>query len=301
MHRLVLICSAGFLFVSTILEFANGSPLSFLRGRVQEADDDRVIEGNEIDGDVVVAPPVVISQTRQPVKGKNKFKIINKEWVQMPKSPPGAISVPLRSHIELECEAIGSPAPQIYWLRGTEPLRQLDEVVGNSVADINTTPSIWGGIARTRSRLVIDCASPRDQGIIHCAAVAGSRIVLSKPTMLIIDELSKGNGSSCGAETKPRVTLYSPVMLAAIGSTVTLPCRANGRPRPPRTLWLDNDDRPITSSSNPRFKVLGTGELVIFPLNWDDMGGYTCIAQSDRDEDAASTFLYPTLNDENNS
>ncbi|XP_012269230.1 neural/ectodermal development factor IMP-L2 [Athalia rosae] len=303
MHRLAIMFSAGLLLlVSTIPHKTNGVPLSFLRERVQEdADEEAAIEENEIDRDVMVAPPASVAQTRQTVKGKNKFQINNKEWVQMSSSPPGAISLPLRSHIELECEAIGSPMPQIHWLRGAEPLRQLDELMGNSIADINTTPNSWGGVAKTRSRLVIDCASTRDQGIITCAAVAGSRTVVSKPTMLIINELSKANGSSCLAETKPRVTLHSPTMVAPIGSTIALPCRASGRPRAPRTLWLDNSNQPITSTSNPRYKVLGSGELVIFPLLWSDMGELTCIAQSDRGEDIAITFLYPLSNEDNES
>lgn len=59
--------------------------------------------------------------------------------------------------------------------------------MGNSIAEIDTTPSTWGGITKTVSRLVIDCASPRDQGVIHCAAVAGGKTVLSQPIMLLIN------------------------------------------------------------------------------------------------------------------
>lgn len=76
MHRLVLICSVGFLLAGMIPRMASASPLTFVRDRVQdEADEAAVIEENEIDRDVVVAPPVVLTQTRQPSKGKNKFKV----------------------------------------------------------------------------------------------------------------------------------------------------------------------------------------------------------------------------------
>ncbi|XP_015592195.1 neural/ectodermal development factor IMP-L2 [Cephus cinctus] len=298
MRLYVLTALVGFLFTagSTL-----GSPMTFLREHTPEDPvEQAVIEENEIDQDIALVPPVIVTQSRSNGKSKSRFQGGNREWVQMPKSPPGALNIPARARVELECEAIGSPAPQIYWLHGGEPLRQLEELVGNSVADMEGSSNTWGGVARTRSKLVIECASPRDRGLIHCAAMSGSRTALSNPTMLLVNELEKGNGSSCGAESRPRITLHSPIMMAPIGSTVVLPCRASGRPRP-RTFWLDNNERAIVSSTNPRYKVLGSGELVIYPLEWNDMGGFTCVARTDREEDASTTFLYPILNDDNQS
>lgn len=40
------------------------------------------------------------------------------DWVKISESPPPKVVQNIGSTIELECEAIGSPPPSIYWVRG---------------------------------------------------------------------------------------------------------------------------------------------------------------------------------------
>jgi hypothetical protein len=42
-----------------------------------------------------------------------------KDWIKISEAPPTHITKPLGSTIILECEATGSPTPQIKWIRGT--------------------------------------------------------------------------------------------------------------------------------------------------------------------------------------
>nr|CAD7435493.1 unnamed protein product [Timema monikensis] len=47
------------------------------------------------------------------------------DWVKMSEAPPTIINTRLGDRVELDCEAIGSPAPTIHWIRGTAPLSQV--------------------------------------------------------------------------------------------------------------------------------------------------------------------------------
>nr|CAD7570328.1 unnamed protein product [Timema californicum] len=47
------------------------------------------------------------------------------DWVKMSEAPPTLINTRLGDRVELDCEAIGSPAPTIHWIRGTAPLSQV--------------------------------------------------------------------------------------------------------------------------------------------------------------------------------
>lgn len=52
----------------------------------------------------------------------------------------------------------------------------------------------------------------------------------------------------------------------------------------------------IFSFGSLRFKVLGTGELLITNLRFNDMGTYICLAKNSVSKDVVSTFLYPLAN-----
>lgn len=106
---------------------------------------------------------------------------------------------------------------------------------------------------------------------------------------IVIDE---GGTSNCSSESDPTITLYSPTLVANIGATVILPCRASGKPTP-QVTWMDNYNVPLSLSTNLRHRVLDSGDLLIEELLWEDMGGYTCQAKSGNRQQVVSTFLYP--------
>lgn len=43
------------------------------------------------------------------------------DWVKISEAPPPKVVQIVGTTIELECEAVGSPAPVIYWVRGSSP------------------------------------------------------------------------------------------------------------------------------------------------------------------------------------
>ena len=81
-------------------------------------------------------------------------------------------------------------------------------------------------------------------------------------------------------------------MFSNLESTVIIPCRASGNPRP-ETYWLDILEKRITSAVDSRYNVLENGDLVIDHIKWEDMGRYLCVAKSGDNEVSAETFLYP--------
>lgn len=84
--------------------------------------------------------------------------------------------------------------------------------------------------------------------------------------------------------------MWTSTRLEFLGSSARLMCRAEGKPRP-LIKWLAPDELAIDSS---RHKIEENGDLLITNINWDDMGGYTCIAENNYGQDKIVTFLYPT-------
>lgn len=89
-----------------------------------------------------------------------------------------------------------------------------------------------------------------------------------------------------------RINMWTKTRLELIGSEVKLYCRAQGLPKPSIT-WLTPDNRPVVSGG--RFRVTEFGDLIIRDINWQDMGGYQCVAKNQDGEDQSTTFLYPMM------
>lgn len=98
--------------------------------------------------------------------------------------------------------------------------------------------------------------------------------------------------TKCSTESQPTVTLHSSWRFALQETTVILPCRAVGQPKP-YLFWLDSLGNTIASTTNARYTVLPSGDLQITDLEWADMGVYTCKVQAGNTEKSVSTFLYP--------
>lgn len=110
---------------------------------------------------------------------------------------------------------------------------------------------------------------------------------------MLSDSANSSRGGFCGSTRPPVITHHATTVVALQGSSVILPCVATGKPRPYMT-WETSDGSPIANHLfNPRYKVLGTGALLIDALEWDDMNEYTCVARTHLGEDRVSTFIYP--------
>lgn len=50
------------------------------------------------------------------------------EWVKISSPPKPVISKVVGSYVEFECEAMGSPAPNVQWLKGKTPLTEVSSL-----------------------------------------------------------------------------------------------------------------------------------------------------------------------------
>ncbi|KAB0791232.1 hypothetical protein PPYR_03032 [Photinus pyralis] len=221
-----------------------------------------------------------------------------RDWIRISQSPPQIVSRPLGSRIELECEAMGSPAPVMQWLKGNTPLTENESFETNA---INDNPS--HGIAKAKSRLVINSALTIHEGTFTCLAESGSQIASTKTELYVVrGGTSPRNftqllaSEMLAARSPARIVLFNTIYLDNIGSDIALPCRAVGNPTPD-VLWLDPSERVVSSTADGRLSILSDGELRIRSIRWDDMGVYTCVARNTLAQDSISTFLYPMLAD----
>lgn len=112
--------------------------------------------------------------------------------------------------------------------------------------------------------------------------------------LFFLTENSNGT-RACKTSRAPVITYHAPTVLTFMETSVVLPCRAVGSPRP-QTRWVKSDGTEITRRHNDsRYKVLADGSLLIENIEWSDMGVPTCIAESSSGVSRAETFLYPLV------
>ncbi|XP_068966185.1 neural/ectodermal development factor IMP-L2 isoform X3 [Bombus flavifrons] len=270
--------------VITVSYTVSGHPFSFLpRHAVERAAERRSINRQMIEHNSNFLTPLSEYGTRTESKPVEP-------WTKITQNPVNGIETIVGSKVELECKASGSPPPEILWFTGSGSNEQLIEYVKTSTHSLYDPSEEWKGVARINSKLVIECVTPDDAGLIYCASVSAREVKISTPTVLLVN--NEGGANNCSSESDPVITLYSPTLVATIGATVVLPCRASGKPTPQIT-WVDNYNIPLTLSTNLRHRVLDNGDLIIEELLWEDMGGYTCQAKSKNRQQVISTFLYP--------
>ncbi|XP_031341702.1 neural/ectodermal development factor IMP-L2-like [Photinus pyralis] len=222
---------------------------------------------------------------------------VQRDWVRISQSPPQSVSQSVGSRVELECEAMGSPAPVMQWLKGNTPLTENESFETNAINDV---PS--HGIAKAKSRLVINSVLPIHEGTFTCLAESGSEIASTKTKLYVSVHhgISARNitkllaGGLLGSRSPARIVLFNTIYLDNIGNHIELPCKAVGNPIPD-IIWLDPSERIINPASDGRISVLGNGELSIRGMKWDDMGVYTCVARNSVEHDSISTFVYPMM------
>ena len=84
-----------------------------------------------------------------------------------------------RHRLELKCEVDGNPPPLVYWIRGNNSEKYLEEIDRESIGITHYT-----SVARDVSKYTINCAKPEDQGMILCVGVTADKMVISPPTMI---------------------------------------------------------------------------------------------------------------------
>ncbi|KAK4872373.1 hypothetical protein RN001_014402 [Aquatica leii] len=213
----------------------------------------------------------------------------NNDWVRLSKSPSNILTRLHGSHVELECEAMGSPAPVIQWLKDSTPLIEDDSLKTNILDD-----SSLHGMAKTRSRLVIYSAHKIHEAVYTCIAKAGSELAsaYTKLLLLVNNHVEMNYTQFFTMHTPARIVQYNTIYLDDIGNDIALSCKAVGKPTPD-IIWIDPLEQVIENDG--RLTISSDGQLKIRNIKWDDMGGYTCVARNSIGEDTISTFLYPML------
>ncbi|EFA01243.1 peroxidasin isoform X1 [Tribolium castaneum] len=165
------------------------------------------------------------------------------------------------STIKLECFAVGSPPPEITWFK--------DDLEVRSDGRLSISPD--------GSSLQIHNAKETDSGLYICEARnhLGFREVSAK---VKVTPLAR----------KPPKFIYKPYNIEAlVGSTIELPCKADGDPTPGIQWQKDGASLQRTG----RTKVSLIGNLYIYGVVPDDQGRYECAAINDFGRSTASCYV----------
>jgi len=216
------------------------------------------------------------------------------------KAPEAEYMVGLHDSVILECEAVGQPAPSIHWLKDnvriTQSVNELFETnaVSEEVDDVQTSQ----GRSVTRSRLYLDCTTPRDEGVYTCVAETPARRVTASAFVLTSGAILPLLNPTCTSTKKSfahsqqaaRIYMWSEDVIELMGSDVLLYCRTSGKPRPHIT-WVHNEEHVI--ENDDRHFIQDNGDLQIKNIEWADMGEYRCEAENKLSKEFETTFLYP--------
>ncbi|XP_059054465.1 neural/ectodermal development factor IMP-L2-like [Achroia grisella] len=221
----------------------------------------------------------VVSTKQSPV---TKLLAITRRPNVLNPHPPGTT-------VELTCEAYGTPAPSIHWYKNDVPVYEHD-MESNELIDTNPA-----SLARVVSTLLVTRTDEQDE--YTCLVKSGTKVARASSTVYRAptDGNTEVTERSKLIPLEPRILVSYKAYIDTIGSNVMLPCRVRGHPRPHITwTWKNNNGTSGTVTKNtPRMKVLRSGELIISPLRWSDMGEFTCRATNVFGSQYANTFVYP--------
>jgi hypothetical protein len=245
------------------------------------------------------------------------------QWLELETKPPLRISARLHGEVTLECEAVGSPPPLIYWLKNGTPIDALpsfdsEEMVnGLDTRDTllerrskgNFIPSSFA-MSKIKSKLPLRCIRPEEEAVYTCVADNFGHQLKAETTVVIEeDDPSESWRPECEFRlptsyvqhkkltrkgTKAYVHVAESLHMEAIGKDIILPCRGGGKPKP-RISWTGADGQSVVSGK--KFQLNTKGDLIIKNLSWSEMGEYSCLVENQFGYEVASTFLYPLLND----
>ncbi|XP_041985803.1 neural/ectodermal development factor IMP-L2-like [Aricia agestis] len=201
-----------------------------------------------------------------------------KRFLNLTRKPPARVLLGRTS--EITCEAVGTPAPSIRWFRDNAPIYEYDKE-SHEISDSNPQ-----SLARVSSTVLLSGGA---DARYTCVAISG-HLTARAHTIVYNAGVTERTERSRLVPLAPRILRHARVLADPIGSITRLPCAARGHPRP-SVRWTDAEGRPVTD--NPRMKVLRSGELVISPLEWGDMGELTCTATNMFGSTHVNTFLYP--------
>ncbi|CAG9862575.1 unnamed protein product [Phyllotreta striolata] len=181
---------------------------------------------------------------------------------------PENANVQIGGNAKLECVASGTPPPEITWFKN----------------DLEVLPNDADGriqLSEDRTMLDITKVQESDAGTYVCEAwnEVGMREVSAT---VDIQKIS----------FKPAKLVYKPTNMEVFaGSTIELPCRATGDPKPGISWRKDGS----TIQRTGRFKIAPSGNLYMYKVDPGDQGRYECTALNDYGRDSASGYVTVTV------
>lgn len=180
------------LFYGTIfLTIPNGSFSKLVSSALDQVnftnnESDFIIKESCLKSDLLLQVDNSIINNSPPARISSGFRA--SDWIKISEPPPVVVNSQLGERVEIECEVLGSPAPEIQWLRGNQPVQQTERI--NSNIHHNALPNSYhdkAGLAKIKSRLVIDCVTAKHEGFYTCVARAGTKKIKAQPTLLLIE------------------------------------------------------------------------------------------------------------------
>ncbi|KAJ9586071.1 hypothetical protein L9F63_020268, partial [Diploptera punctata] len=174
---------------------------------------------------------------------------------------------------ELQCAADGLPTPTISWYKD-----------GRSVTAGGRT-----SFSADYLHLLIQHAKESDSGLYVCRA-QNSLGFKESSAHLVVSGVYRDSLQRDGPA--PRMVIAPYDMEAPRGSTIEIPCKAEGNPRP--TIDWSKDGEPLSLSR--RHRVSSFGSLYISNISTEDTGTYECSAVNSNGRSKAHGYL--TVKDE---
>ncbi|XP_048582220.1 peroxidasin [Nematostella vectensis] len=178
---------------------------------------------------------------------------------------PSSIEVSVSSEVvSFKCKAVGTPAPQISWRKDRQPL-----------------PSDGRHVVRPDGTLDILRPQVEDEGNYECLARNDAG-----------EQVTEASLRYYGRDAVPQLTRYPRAQVDTLeGNSVTLQCRAQGRPNP--TIAWAKGGTPL-DVHDPHMRATSAGDLYIVGVTSRDDGTYRCTASNKAGSVSASTRLVVT-------
>ncbi|CAG9835601.1 unnamed protein product [Diabrotica balteata] len=177
---------------------------------------------------------------------------------------PENINTQIGNNIKLECVASGTPIPEITWFKNDE------EVLPNDAG---------GRVNLSEDRTLLEITNVQESDTALYVCEAWNDVGMREVSAYVRVE---------NTSYKPAKLVYKPINIEVfVGSTIELPCKATGDPKPGITWQKDGSSMQRTG----RFKVALNGNLYIYKVGPEDQGRYECTALNDYGRDSASGYV----------
>lgn len=175
---------------------------------------------------------------------------------------PTSVNVQTGKTARFECLAVGTPTPSITWFKENTPIDADNRIK----------------LKNDGTLLEIHNVHESDESLYVCEAknTLGSR------------EVSANLRVTGKNHNKAPVLVYKPYNIEAVeGTTIEIPCKAEGNPTP-GIQWTKEGD---VLQRTGRWKVSLSGNLYIYNSNGEDQGRYECTAINEHGRVSASGYL----------